>query len=240
MRTIFFLATLLVATAAWAQIDVPDEVDPYRLVVATLATPIPDGAYLADGGWEVIGATSTQAPDTRTDGATLVWTGPPGEYTIIYDGVLLQDVSFVDGDGNQVTIRSYVGRIKERATCTIGGEPDPGPDPPDPPSPGGPYQIMLFYRADQLDNLPEPQRQLLTSRKVRDRLAEDGHVLLEALEEGSLGGSVPPRYKTWVDAVVGDPLPRIAIAPKEGGKVKDFDLPANVDLLLALLAEGGE
>jgi hypothetical protein len=39
--------------------------------------------------------------------------------------------------------------------------------------------------------------------------------------------------------VVGKPLPAIAIAPKDGGKVRSFELPANADLLMALLAEGG-
>lgn len=238
MRWIVVILASLACATATAQIDVPSEVEPYRLVVATLVTPIPEGAYLADGGWEVIGATATQVPDSRKDGATLVWTGTPGEYSIVYDGVLLQDVTFTDGAGNPVTIRSYVGRIKERASCTIGGKPDP-PNPPDPPTPAGPWQIMLFYRADQLDNLPEPQRQILTSRKLRERLAADGHVLLEVLEESSLGGSVPSSYKLWIDSVVGKPLPAIAIAPKAGGKVKAFELPANADLLMALLAEGG-
>ena len=235
MRWIVILLASLATATATAQIDVPSEVEPYRLVVATLATPIPEGAYLADGGWEIIGATATQVADARKDAATLVWTGTPGQYTIVYDGVLLQDVTFTDGAGNPVTIRSYVGRIKERASCTIGGE-QPGPDPPDP---AGPWQIMLFYRADQLDDLPEPQRQILTSRKLRERLVKGGHVLLEVLEESSLGGSVPSSYKAWIDSVVGKPLPAIAIAPKDGGKVRSFELPANADLLMALLADGG-
>lgn len=131
---------LLLTAPCWGQITVPESVERDTLAVATLSNPIPDGAYLADGGWELIGATNKQKPSSYDDGTTLVFTGTPGDYTVIYDGILLQDVTFQDGQGNSVTIRSYVGRIKERAAVTVKG--DVGPDPP-PPPPANAVAVIL-------------------------------------------------------------------------------------------------
>jgi len=239
MRRITLLAAeflLLLCSTATGQIVVPPEVSVAKLGIAKLDTTLPEGTYLADGGWEIIGETSKQVPDAEVFDNTLVFTGTSGKYIVIFDAVLLQDITFKDGDGNTVTIPAYKGKIKDRANCEIvgGSEPDPGPDPQ--PGPVGPYQIAMFYEADQLDNYPAAQRALLTSLKYRQDLVKEGHVFLEVFEAAAIQGS-SPRYKAFFDAVRGDALPRIAFAPKAGGKVVDYPLPENWEALQKLLKE---
>ena len=239
----FVLALLL---AVWGgavlgqDIDVPSTAPEYTIVVAKLNQDLPDGVYLSDGGWEV---SSTDDASTReTDnGLILLFTGKPGLYVLEFDAVKLKDIVVPDMDGNPQTLPIYLGRIKAKASCTIEGE-EPGPNPPGPdppgPEPSGPYQLMFFYDGDTLDNLPESQRLLLTSRVIRDRLKSEGHVLLEVLEVDSLSGSVPAMYQPWLNAIKGDPMPRIALAPRETrGVVKDYPLPANWEDLQKLLSE---
>ena len=47
-----------------------------------------------------------------------------------------------------------------------------------------------------------------------------------------------PEDADWWRAVDGDPLPRIALAPLDGGDISDYPLPANKEELWAML-EGG-
>lgn len=159
------VAVLLLCSVSWAQIDVPAESAPYKLVVARLTTPIPEGAYLADGGWEVVGASASVQADVREYGGEIVWTGPPGVYSVLFDGVLLKDITFKDGDGNQVTIKSYLGRIKAKAMCTIKGS-TPGPDPP---APGNRRGVILEESKERtaLQALLYDQIQLKLKGKVQ-------------------------------------------------------------------------
>jgi hypothetical protein len=205
-RWIYLLAAALVAQTALAQINVPAEVEQHKLVVASLAAPIPDGAYLADGGWEIVGSGS-QVADTRPSGAEIVWTGPPGEYQVLYDGVLLQDVTFVDGAKNPVTIRSYVGRIKERATCTIkGGQPDPGPDPPVPP-PGTRWALVV----EESSTRTPAQANLWTALRKDLPLSR-----LLIVDKDSRADSLRP-YLSSIPA--GTPLPVLCVVHQATGEV---------------------
>jgi hypothetical protein len=231
---------LLLAAAAHGQIEVPKEAEQHKLISAKLTAVLPEGAYLADGGWEIQGTTARQMADFRVLETELLFTGTPGEYWVLFDGVMLRDVTFKDGDGQQVTIPCYLGRIKGRAPCKIKGGSPPGPDPPvppDPPGPGGKYRIVLFRAVDQVDNLPQGQRDILLSTTFRDWLKEQGHVLLEVLDPARFpGGSVPLQWQPWVQSIVGDPLPRIAIAPLvESGYVTDYALPKDIPACKALL-----
>lgn len=230
-------------SAAWGQITVPPEAEPYKLIPAKLTAPVPSGAYLAEGGWEVVGATTKQAADLRDCGPEMFWTGSPGAYTVIFDGILLTDVTVPGLDGKPVVIKSYMGKIKGRSVCTIKGGGGPGPlDPPDPPGPtppGGKYRIVLFYDRDQLDNLPQGQRDILNSLLFRKYLAAEGHDFLEVLDPLSFkAGSVPAKWQPWINSVVNDPLPRIGLAPlKDAGPIVDFALPADPEACKALLKD---
>ena len=151
----------------------------------------------------------------------------------------VEPIEVFDANGKQITILSYLGHgsYDDTATLTITGDPGPNPPPPPPPPPPplGPWQIMMYFDGGRLDNLPPSQRDLLISLTLRQRLVAADHVFLEVLEAESFAGSVPEKYKPWVDTVRGDPMPRIAIAPKEGGTIRDYDLPEDEAGLIKLL-----
>lgn len=224
--------TLILAILLCGQIEAPAEADAYKLITAKLTAKIPEGTYIEEGSWNISGETAKQVADFRAIATELIWTGTPGVYTISFDGVLLKDVTFKDGDGNQITIKSYLGRLKGSAKCVIKG--DSGPDPPVPPV--GKYRIMLYYNAKQFASLPQSQKNILNSTAFRDYLTEQGHVLVEQLDPTQFTGSVPDKYKSWVEAVKDDPLPRIAFAPKDTeGYVIDYALPLDMALTKALI-----
>jgi hypothetical protein len=171
------------------------------------------------GGWLVLGAGFLPInPVISEDTKSVAFEAPAGEYGVFF---------------------FKAGSVQPQITRVVLGGGTPGPNPPEPPepTPGGPYQILFYYQGEDLDNLPQAQRDLMVSLAVKERLKAAGHVVLGALEAQSMkSGSVPARWKAWVDAVQGDPLPRVAIAPKAGGPVHDFPLPVNEAALNALLA----
>lgn len=131
-------------------------------------------------------------------------------------------------------------------------KPDPPkPDPPDPPKPGQKYQVMFFYETDDLDNMPMAQREMVTGLAFREALEAKGHRFMGAYDadtivtvKQSCNGrtctevrSVAPALKEWWAAVDGDPLPRVAIAPLDGGDIKDFPLPAGRAELYLLMGD---
>lgn len=227
LSIIFFF----MCSVAFGQIEVPTEVELGMPIVAKLNAAIPEGAVL-DGGWKFGEGISYIQVDTNT---VHIWVGKPGTYKLEFRGfwLNLKEVTFKDGDGNTITIQSYLGHgsINEEAEFKVTGDSTPDPQP------GGKWQIMMFYDADQLDNYPPDQRALLTSLKYRNQLKQDGHTVLEILESSDLNSGVPDKYRAYINAILGDPLPRVAIAPKDGGKVLDFGLPQNYEALTKLLKE---
>jgi hypothetical protein len=124
-------------------------------------------------------------------------------------------------------------------------DPDPDPDPPLPPV--SKWQVMFFHEADQLDNLPTAQVDILSGRVFREALEAKGHSFegcydVSAVAKtgrtcGPMGCVTPtaPDFAPWWAAVKGDPMPRIAIAPLSGGDVRDFPLPADAAAVFKLL-----
>ena len=232
MKTLF--AWFLLAGAAIAQITVPAENEPYKIIEATVKSHVPEGATL-DGGWKI-----PDGIDHRVVNSNMLYlVGPPGEYILRFDGfwIHLKQVTFTDGAGNPITITSYLGHgmVNEEAMFKITGG-DPGPDPPNPgPNPGQKYQLMFFLQADELDKMPPAQRELATSLSIRKDLAERGHRFLMVVDDDQITGDAPEKYRPWIKAVEGDPLPRIAMAPIEGGKIIDLPMPRDYQELMELL-----
>ena len=230
---------LLMSSGLLGQIVVPQKVEVGEELVATVSASMPEGATF-DGGWAISCSNGTACTARyqflKEDNKIGIW-AKPGKYQLTFSGfwLLLEEKTFTDGDGNQIKIKSYIshGFINEETAFEVTGNGDP-PVPPNP-TPAGPYQIMMFYDADQLDNYPQDQRALLTSLAVRKRLQSEGHTVLEILEAKALRDGVPSKFKPYVDAVLNDPLPRVAFAPMDGGKVVDFVLPANEQKLRELL-----
>lgn len=229
-------------STANGQITLPEKVEVGEKIVATVQATIPAGATF-DGGWSIsCDAGSCQAAwePLKTPNSIGVWTKIPGTYNVKYSGfwINLKEVKFKDGDGNEVVIQSYLGHgmINEQATVVVtgGNQPDP-PNPPEPPTPGGPFRIVMFYDGNQLDNMPADQRALLTSLKYRKALEAQGHVFLESLEKTAIERGVSDAFQKYIASVEGDPLPRVAIAPIDGGYIADFPLPQNFEALQELL-----
>ena len=244
-RIILSVAFLLIASAhVCGQIAVPQKVEVGDQIVASVTASMPDGATF-DGGWSIscIDGTACTAryTDLRAENEIGIW-AKPGKYELKFSGfwLLLKEVKFKDGEGNDVIIQSYIGHgfINESTAFEVTGGADPiPPNPPLPPTPGGPWKLVLFYDGDDLDNLPQGQQALLKSLKVRNDLKTLGHEVLEIVEANALAqsGSIPARIAPYVTAVKDDPLPRVAIAPKDGGTVLDFQLPNSYEALVALL-----
>ncbi len=231
------LLILLMASPAWGQLTVTQQAEVGEPILATIDTMVPEGADTNGPGW-VLDAGTSMLPSSKP-GEFHIW-ATPGKHVIRFKLHWLhtEAVTFTDGAGKEITIQSFLGHgdYDESAEFVVGeAGPDPGPDPPTP-VPGGPYQIMMFYAADQLDDYPPEQRLLLTSLTLRKDLVSKGHVYLEALESRAVEeGGYPPKYQGFVTSISGDRLPRIAIASVKGGKVQDFPLPGSIEELHELL-----
>lgn len=223
----------LTAVVARGQITItPPKPGLHEPVIATLTTgdQVPADAKVR-GSWDC-GAAKWLEPTCAGPvkvNQIYIW-APKGTYTIRAFGIWVQTKDITVGD-QTVPVLIDFGQYDYRTQLEVSGG---GPIPPPPPPPGGKYKIVMFYEANQLDNYPQPQRALLTSLQIREQLVSKGHDFLEALEAASLN-SASELFAPYIASVNGDPLPRIAIVPLEGGKVLDFPLPGNVDLLWALL-----
>jgi hypothetical protein len=225
------LALGLVPCWASAQVVVPAEAELGQPIVCTVNLQgVPEGA-------ELKGAVQPDVPGAEwLPGAAPnefhIW-AKPGKYDIEVMGM------WGIRDPEKPTSWLDFGFFRYKAKFVVKGGDDPVPPQPEP-LPGGPYQVMLFYSESQIDNLPQPQRDMLTSLVFRDWLSSQGHVLQEVGDPANFNaGRVPERWKPWLKAVEGDPLPRIALASKDGGPIKDYALPDTLDGVKALLAKAG-
>jgi hypothetical protein len=155
------------------------------------------------------------------------------------------------------------GKMEIAALVVVveGDRPNP-PLPPDPPTPDPPvpnptekWQVMFFVESTDVDDLPDGQIELISSLSFRQSLEAAGHRFMGRYDRNSVMESKanctydrygrkicqPPTMVVksdlapWWEAVKGDELPRMAIAPIDGGKVRDFPLPANSAELYSLL-----
>jgi hypothetical protein len=219
---------LLLASRSLGQITIPASTPVGERIAATIALPpgiVPEGAILKGVVPRVRGCQWDYGPSPHI---IHVW-GKPGTYAI--------DVTAQWGLKHPTTPDAWsdFGIVGFEADFKITG--GTGPDPPDPPLPGGKYRIVLWYSEDQVDNLPQGQRDILLSRTFREWLASEGHNLLEELDPANFqAGSVPEQWQPWLSSIKNDPLPRIAIAPlKDAGPIADFALPADIPAAKAFL-----
>lgn len=172
---------------------------------------------------------ATEIERTLEGDTYYVW-AKQGKHTITASGMwVLTDTGTLGGKLLDFGLYSFTKDF------VVGEGDDPVPPPPPPPPPGGPYQVVLFYSPDQLDNLTADQREILNSMVYREKLKAVGHNLLGVLADNA-APSPQSKFRAFYNAVAGDPMPRVALASKDGGKVVDFPLPATVEALDALLA----
>ena len=233
-------AWLVLCAAALAQITVPAVTDSHMPIVAVVTAPeqMPEGATF-DGGWKLEGA--HYLPDGKN--RIHIW-AKPGEYKLEFSGLWLhlKDVTFTDGAGQEITITSYLGHgfIDEQSHFKVAGGTDPDPEPDPTPGPSGPQQLVFFVQAEELDKLPQGQREILTSLVVRKDLEDQGHLWLIQIDDDQIKSGVPDKWKSWIESARNadgslKDLPRVSIAPKGGGPIADYPLPNDYTGLLELL-----
>jgi hypothetical protein len=234
-RFLLFLAVLATCAVAWGDIELAK--DSFRvgepIVIKVVPTGVPTTALLR-GSLQVTAGSVLQP--VATESTYFCWAAS-GDHVISAKGIWV-----VTDTGKLGGILQDFGMYDFTKTFTVGPEvppvPFPPPVPPVPPlpKPGGPYQILLLYDQDQLDNLSADQRALLTSLVYRQKLTSVGHRVLGVFAAQSISKPEASKFKAFFTAVKDDPLPRIAIAKLDGGKVADFPLPTNMVDLEKLLA----
>ncbi len=173
--------SLVAALVAFGAIDVPKETEVCHPIVATVDSPIPEGATF-NGGWEASEGVYLRPVG---EGAVHIW-AKPGSHSVAFTGfwLHLKEISFKDGDGNTITIQSYLGHgtINEKAEFTVLGGTEPNPPGPQP----GAKQLVFFVQADEMETLPEGQSAILNSLTVRKELASMGHVFSQVIDDDQI------------------------------------------------------
>ena len=123
---------------------------------------------------------------------------------------------------------------------SIGGGPEPPPDPIDPPPlPGSKWRVGIVYESSEIDNLSKEQQQIINSLKFRSMLRSKGHVLVPGgIVDKDKKGELTGELEAFLADSKGKELPRICLIPIDGGKVRGFDLPSSVDGVFELLGKG--
>lgn len=229
----------LLCSASQAEITVtPEKATVGTKVVATVSAQIPEGATF-DGGWEItcnVGTCKAEMAKLAATRSVGIW-GPAGTYQIKYSGfwLLLKEITFKDGDGNIVTIQSYLGHgiVDERTTFVL--EVENGPDPTPDPSPVGPWRIVLFYDQATLDDMTRDQQAIMRGEQIKTLLKQQGHDLVQRVEGHPT--SYPAAIREFVEAVKGKSLPRVALQSFDGGAVIDYPLPTTAQGFLSSLKD---
>lgn len=215
----------------FSDIEIKPQYEANEPIVATVTiTDVPEGAKLR-GSIQIEGASYLPCGENTFH----IWAGP-GKYRITATGVWVLTKDVTVGDQTFPVLLDF-GQYSYVKTFVVGeGDvPPPPPPPPPPPQPGGPYQIVLFYSPDQLDNMTADQRAILNSLEYREKLTKAGHTLLGVLADNA-APSPQSKFRPFYNAVSGDPMPRVAVSSKSGGKVVDVSLPATFAELEKLLA----
>lgn len=195
-------------------------------IPVTLETAIPDGAQRMGPGWVLPEGVNSYEVNKQL----IVIAARPGTYKIGYKIVWIhvEPIALFDASGKEVTVLQFLACGDYDTTATlkiVGDEPEPEPEPEPDPTPAGPWDVMFFYDATRLDNLPQGQRTIISGRSTREAMEAGGHVLLEVLDKGVFSsGSLPERYRPWVEAARQYTVPTVAVAPKGKVDLKASDI----------------
>lgn len=224
------------AKKPYGKIIVPPSITEYKIAkIEVESEDMPDGFRIIDVLWEL-----SEDLDIVTVSDQLMYaTGPPGTYVLSYDAVVVQDVTFTDGAGNQITLQNYKFRIKEKAQLVIEKKigpnpPDPDPVPPDPdPAEDGPWQVMIFYHSGNKANMTLQQLAVINSQFLKDRMELDGNTLVERIDIKTQDFSaVPAAYRPFFEAAEGKALPCVVLRSKATGECIYLPFPESPDELL--------
>lgn len=241
-RTLFFLLFTVLAVSVCAQeIEGPAEVPAGKPVW-----------FSVTGSSEnvTIGFLPNPVLDTSPahiiPGHALFWVAKSGSYTLTAIVVNWQSHTWTP------LVKEVV--VTEGPTPPVPPTPPTPPNPPVPPTPPPPpvpktWQIMFFHQSDRLDNTPDPQLEMLVGLAFRHELVAKGHNFrgsydidaLAALDKACqgnrcpTGAKLPAELAPWFEAVKGASMPRVAVAPADGGDIRSFPLPSSAPEFYKLL-----
>lgn len=235
MRFILTWVLLLAPSLCFGQIDVPDQSEPYKPIVATVDANIPDDAQVR-GGWSV---SNDVAFLPAPSGAAHLW-APPGTHTVSYRGVwvLTKEVQ-VDGEALPVLID--FGVVDLSADFRV-ADPDPEPDPePDPdPTPGPIRSLQVTVVAESAQRTAQ---QAVLLYQLRQWCAARG-VPFFASDPDATGpdGRRPAWLQSYLEACQAQdvPLPAIvALVERDDGSQSAVcrSLPDDVAIAISFLTE---
>lgn len=240
MRRLIIGLCLFWSAAVQAQITItPPKANVGTKVIASVSAQMPEGATF-DGGWGIScpGQCRAELAKLAEPNSVGIW-GPAGKYQVTYSGfwILLKEVTFKDGDGNTVTVQSYLGHgfINEKAELVLDGQNGPDPTPGPTPEPVGPWKIVLFYDEATLDDMTRDQQAIMRGEAVKSILEARGHKLLQRVEGHP--SNPPAAIREFVEAVLGKSLPRVALQSFDGGVVLDYALPETLEGFLNSLTD---
>lgn len=98
--------------------------------------------------------------------------------------------------------------------------------------PTGPLKVVVFVESNDIDNLPQGQRDIVSSRVVREKVEGAGHEM-QVLDRDSLVDN--PANAEWKTAIGSPVSPVVARRPKDGGTIKVDPLPDTPEAFYALL-----
>lgn len=237
-RLLLILGLCLLACPIWAGDffkTVKTEYEQGEAIVLELdMTAVPTGAIIQPG-FRFKVKTDAARFETKEPGVAMFhfW-GAPGSYVVTAIGVW--GVPVPGEEGKWLSFGLIYEEMEFKVKGAVAPNPPDPPDP-DPPQPAGKFRVVLFYSRLQKENLPQGQLDILNSLTFREWLESQGHDLIAIIDPAAFVEGVPAEWKSWVDAVSGDPLPRVALAARDTRSyVTDYDLPADVEAFKKLLA----
>lgn len=231
MRSIVLFLLLLIPNPAWGQIRLvgPSEVPANRLV--RLRTEgVPAGAVLF---YDVF---PEEKADVQHCGDMVVFTGPPGEYTVKLRAVWQTQDKVLQGAETQ-----WKGSIGKGIDPKPPDPKPPDPRPPDPippspvPIPVEGLHVLIVYDDQAMTTLPQSQIDVLYSTELRAYLRSKGNNFRVWKKNTNPTGDT----KVWQDAFARPrkSLPWIVVSNGKTGY--EGPLPATVAEALALVKQYG-
>ncbi len=171
--------------------------------------------------------------DAEESSGRLIWTAPPGVYTVKLRSVLQKD--------GKTTIETA------RATVTVGEPippipvpPNPGPGPQPGPLPPAPITRAWVVVVEETEDAAAERGRLMADRAIRDYLGAKGwKVRVVDKDVRDRDGNPPADVRPYLERSKGKKLPQVYIVDQDGNVRHEGALPLDPSDLLAMLKKIG-
>ena len=208
IRNLVFCLSVLLGTPVWAQISVPDQVDPFEPIVASCGCEVPEGSDVKIR-WSLVPVGSgSQGQLIQVDQDAHVWASP-GSHKIMATVVWMsfEEVEISLGDGTKKKIRNLLAWDVESFEKTFQVKPEPGPDPgpgpnPDPtPTPSG-FEAQVLAALAEIGDPPSKEKVAEVYSDIGEKANTRRDVFTPALmvdqaKSGVVSVLSPQDLQTW-------------------------------------------